>query len=860
LGAAVLTFQTIRSLRSANALIVHTQDVIVGVEDLRFDLKEVESSSRGFVLTADDDFARSFESARGGVVKGIAHLLALTADNPRQQKRLKELEPVLRRRVEMSAEAMRLRGAQGLAEAQRFVAEGAGRQLMEAGMRMLAALRSEEENLLTQRNAEAETRLRWVYLTIAAGLVASVTLRVWPILALRRELREGEKARVSLQESAEKIRDLYDSAPCGYCSVEGSGKIIAINKTLCAWLSLPRGNLEGLPTLVQLSEPQSRESFTRWIEDAGSPGATKELETEFTRAGENPLPVLLSAAPVRGSSGGDHWRMTAVDLRERKRAEAVIVRARDQAESMVNTVRHPLVLLTDDLRVASGNRAFYALFETDQISAAGKLFAEVAGEEWASAELLRTLEDVLPKQRVMENFELSINLPPTGRRVFALNAQKLFRPGNHTTMILLAIEEITERWTLQTVHGQFRALFESLPGRYLVLMPDFTIVAASDAYLMATMITREQAIGKNLFDVFPDNPQDASANGPSNLRASLERVLQAGAVDTMAVQRYDIRRPEGMFEERHWSPVNSPVFGADKEIEYLIHRVEDVTALVIGGKSGVSSAELEAARRGAADMEGEVLMRSRELGLANRQLRALNEELEAFSYSVSHDLRAPLRHIAGFADMLVQHTASTLDEKGRRYLSTIIDSAGRMGQLIDDLLAFSRTGRAEMRQQKISLQDIVATVSRGMKDDVGGRPVEWRVGPLPEVRGDASMLKQVFSNLLGNAVKYSRHSPEILIEIGCKMDSAEQVEIHVRDNGAGFDMKYAPKLFGVFQRLHSTSEFEGTGVGLALVRRIVQRHGGRTWAEGAIGKGATFYFTLPIEASQATESSQPQNL
>ena len=857
-AAAAVTIRTLRSLREATALVVHTQEVIVGVEELRFNLKEAESSSRGFVLTAEADFARAFEASRSRVFEGAARLRELTSDNPGQQKRLAELEPVLRQRTEISAEAIRLRGAEGLVAAQRFVAVGAGAQLMGEAMRVLATLRREEEALLARRNEQAAAQLRLVYLAIAAGLVASVGLSVWPILALRRQLRERDTARATLQESAGKIRDLYDNAPCGYCSVEDSGRILAINRTLCAWLSLSAENLSQMPALPELCEPGSRAGLRRWLEGADSAEAIKELEVEFLRKEGGVLPALLSASRVPGGAGVGHWRMTVVDLRERKRTEAVVARARDQAESMVNTVRHPLVLLTEDLRIASANRAFYELFETDQISAAGRLFEDVAGGQWARPELLRTLEDVLPKQRVMENFELSINLPKESRRIFALNAQKLFRPGNHTTLILLAIEEITERWKTQMLHRQFRALFESLPGRYLVLTPDFTIVAASDAYLVTTMITREHAIGKPLFEVFPDNPGDAAANGTDNLRASLERVLRAGAADTMAVQRYDIRRPDGTFEERHWSPVNSPVFGDDKKIEYIIHRVEDVTALVMAEKSGGASAELDAARRGAADMEGEVLMRSRELGLANRQLRALNEELEAFSYSVSHDLRAPLRHIAGFADMLTQHAAAALDEKGRRYLSTIIDSAGRMGRLIDDLLAFSRMGRAEMRQQKVSLQELVAGVRQGLKEEAAGRSIEWRVGPLPEVRGDASMLRQVFSNLLGNALKYSRHSPEARIEIGSRMDGADQVEIHVRDNGAGFDMKYAPKLFGVFQRLHSASEFEGTGVGLALVRRIVQRHGGRTWAEGAIGKGATFFFTLPHSTPAATEPSPPQ--
>ena len=227
------------------------------------------------------------------------------------------------------------------------------------------------------------------------------------------------------------------------------------------------------------------------------------------------------------------------------------------------------------------------------------------------------------------------------------------------------------------------------------------------------------------------------------------------------------------------------------------------------------------------------------------ELQAANRELEAFAYSVSHDLRAPLRHVVGYAELLQKQTASTLDEKAGHYLKTILEAARRMGTLIDDLLGFSRIGRAETRKGAVDLEQLVAQVIAELAQYTKGRDIAWKIGALPVCYGDRAMLRMVFVNLLSNAVKFTRTQPQAKIEIGCSQQENNQIKIFVRDNGAGFDMRHANKLFGVFQRLHLAEEFEGTGIGLATVQRIVHRHGGTCSAEGAVDQGATFYFTLP---------------
>ncbi|WP_184432157.1 sensor histidine kinase [Xanthomonas arboricola] len=231
------------------------------------------------------------------------------------------------------------------------------------------------------------------------------------------------------------------------------------------------------------------------------------------------------------------------------------------------------------------------------------------------------------------------------------------------------------------------------------------------------------------------------------------------------------------------------------------------------------------------------------------QVSEVNRELEAFSYSVSHDLRAPLRHVAGFSDKLARHLGDAADEKSRHYMEVISSSARRMASLIDDLLVYSRLGRSALRLQAVDMQSLVAEtraiLDSNVQSENTGHRVDWHIAPLPVLVADENMMRQLWMNLLGNAVKYSTKREVARIEVTYTPMADGGHQFSVRDNGAGFDMEYSAKLFGVFQRLHKASEYPGTGIGLASVRRVLTRHGGRVWAEGAVDEGATFYFVLP---------------
>jgi PAS domain S-box-containing protein len=502
----------------------------------------------------------------------------------------------------------------------------------------------------------------------------------------------------------------------------------------------------------------------------------------------------------------------------------------------------------------------------------------------------------------------------------------------------------------------FRALFESAPDRYLVLDPAFTIVAVTDAYAAVTMTKREEILGRLIFEVFPDNPGDPDADGVRNLRASLERVRTLLVPDTMALQKYDVRRPAsegGDFEERYWGPVNSPVLDSRGELAWIIHRVEDVTAMVraragareandlvetvvenipnmvfvkdaerlsfvrlnrageallglprteLIGKTDYDFFPREQAeffqakdretltKKGLVEIveepletaHGKRLLRTKkvpildasgapqyllgiseditelraheeatkrhqqELVRAKEAADAANRELESFSYSVAHDLRAPLRSIDGFSQALLEDCGPLLDDDSRRHLGFVREAAQLMAVLIDDILALSRVTRQEIDRRAVDLSALARASMRRIERGAPERAVEVSIEDDLQAYGDPRLLSVVLDNLLGNAWKFTAKRADAKIELGATSKDGQTVYF-VRDNGAGYDMKYEAKLFGVFQRLHAAHEFEGTGVGLATVQRVVHRHGGRVWAEGKVGEGAVFYFTLAPE-------------
>jgi len=395
----------------------------------------------------------------------------------------------------------------------------------------------------------------------------------------------------------------------------------------------------------------------------------------------------------------------------------------------------------------------------------------------------------------------------------------------------------------------FRFLFESAPGLYLVLDPELVIVAVSDAYLRATMTRREDILGRGLFEVFPDNPDDPDATGVGNLRASLDRVRHGRVSDTMAVQKYDIRRPEaegGGFEIRYWSPLNTPVLRADGDLAYIIHRVEDVTEFVRLQERGTEQQQRNAR------MEAEILQRSKELQAANRQLRAADAAKSEFLSRMSHELRTPLNAILGFGQLL---QLDELSDQQHDSLDHILSGARHLLALINEVLdiAAIEAGGLQVSLEPVAVAEVAAEAVMLMRPLADQHGIVL-VGPdqpcADHVLGDRQRLKQILLNLLSNAVKYNRVGGSV--ELACDRVAGGRLRITVADTGPGIPPDALDRLFVPFERLErDQGAVEGTGLGLPLSQRLAGAMGGTLELTTTIDHGSTFWVELPLTESLA---------
>ncbi|MDO8544840.1 MAG: PAS domain S-box protein [Opitutaceae bacterium] len=543
------------------------------------------------------------------------------------------------------------------------------------------------------------------------------------------------------------------------------------------------------------------------------------------RKGNDPFWAHVDIRALRDDDGRLRgFTQVTRDVTERRRHQEALRKSEARKAAVLETALDAIVSIDQNGKIIEWNPAAERIFGYSRELALGRDMAELlipkSSEEMHRKGMARYLQT--GRGRVLGHRTEMMALRANGAE-FPVEISITKIPGDGPTIFTCFIRDITDRRrteeALRKSEERFRLLVEGVEDYAIFMLDTHGRITTWNVGAERIEGYRTQEIIGRRFHRFYSQ-EDVERKKPD----------QALAVATAEGRYHDERRLVRKDGSQFWA-------------SFVITALRDEN----GKLTGFSTIARDITQRKHAEDEIRRLNSELEKQVQERtaELQAAYQEMEAFSYSISHDLRAPLIHIAGFVEMLRAELEPKLDEKSRRHLQTICDSSEQMGRMIADLLAFSRIGRADLHKVRVSLGDTVRDVQRELQGLIRDRKVTWAIAPLPEVFGDPFLLRQAFFNLMANAVKFTRGQAEARIEIGAEATERENI-LFIRDNGVGFDMKYAAKLFGVFQRLHSASEFEGTGIGLAIVRCVIQRHGGRTWAEGAAGTGATFYLSLPV--------------
>ena len=683
------------------------------------------------------------------------------------------------------------------------------------------------------------------------GQVQGLFIQMLDITERKASEDQVQRANGQLNEALQQAQTLYNQAPCGYHSLDPQGIYVSINDTELRWLGYRREEVVGIKSFRDFILPSRTALLDDRLQRLMRGEVLEASEYEIRRRDGTVFHALLSSSAVCDAEGRFLRSNTSVvDISQRKSAEIALRESQRFLQTVTNHVPGLIAYVDAMLRYRFANDEHRDNFGLVPENMLGLHVSEcLPPTVWNECRPL--LQGALDGQ--VQHHEAWRN-KADGTPVYISST---YLPDFHEGLVQGVIVQAIDITDRKRIEERVSQLNEELETR--IKERSLELLESEQRFRLMVDNLREYCIffldSQGCITDWTDSAQRMEGYSPTEMLGKHYAILfqqsEPGEAVANANQMLRMAASRGQHELNSWQ--------ARKDgSQYWSHSV----LIALRDDSG----ELRGFAKINRDMTDakrlDDLMRNINDELENRvverteQLLAANKDLESFSYSVSHDLRSPLRHISSFVSLLEEHLGDQGDDTTQRYLGTIGNSARHMSQLIDGLLAFSRLGRSAVNVTAVDFAMLVEAVVSQIAHDTGGRVVDWVIAPdLPVVQGDALLLREVWANLLGNAFKYSRPRERARIEIGWSVDPAVGYTFYVRDNGVGFDTKYAQKLFGVFQRLHRASDFEGTGIGLALTRRILERHGGSIWAESQQGEGSVFHFSLPFEGCSPSDSS-----